>query len=690
MIKRKLILVTLILVIALATSYLAVWSATSQSTSQIISKLEELRDKVKAERPALVNKVNAVIHQIEGGAFNGALNKMQNDVRKSILAWVDDPEDLIKLVDEIIDLIKGIAPPPPPTADFTITADPTELEIQQGHSDTANITITSRNGFNQEVTLTNTTDAPSNVILSLSPSKVSPPPDGSTNSTLKVEVSPDVEPNEYTITVTATNGSLTHSVQILLMVIVGPPPPTIPDFSISANPNALTIQQGDSDSSVITVTSLEGFNQPVDLAITSDQIAGVTTSFNPTRVIPPSDSSAISILTIDVSVNAQIDTYTITVTGNSSNLEHRTTISLEITAPPTPPTPDFSIHASPATLTIEQGDSATSTMIVVSLREFSQSVTLAITSEPIQEVAFTVEPSHVTPEPNSFATSTLTVTVRDDAVPNDYVITITGTSGGLTRTVEVSLKIIAEKTPPQIVSMLRLPETPSYNQSANILAAVTDAVSGVKEVILSYSYGTTERNVTMTLQADSYAASIPAMPFATVVKYSVYASDKAGNWAKSSEFSYIVLDPYPPTIGLAHWSPLSPAAFEEITINVTVIEPVNASGINTVLLSYKNKTMDDWLSLPMTLKDDNWTITLKGQSDTTLDFFITAIDNSDNSAETPTQQLTVAPPTGIPLAWILAVVVAIAAVIGGSAYYTRRQQRKRSTATSSISATKLF
>jgi len=186
----------------------------------------------------------------------------------------------------------------------------------------------------------------------------------------------------------------------------------------------------------------------------------------------------------------------------------------------------------------------------------------------------------------------------------------------------------------------------------------------------------------MTLQEGAYTASIPALPYGTSVSYSVYAFDNAGNQAKSSLHSYNVTDPYPPNIGVPSWSPVQPAAFEEITINVTATEPINASGIFSVTLFYKNKTEDEWLSLPMTLKNGNYTVILSGQSDTSVQFFIEAVDKAGNMAESPEQELTVSPPAAVPLAWILAVILAITAVIGGSAYYARKQQKKRPAATS--------
>ena len=437
--------------------------------------------------------------------------------------------------------------------------------------------------------------------------------------------------------------------------------------------------------SVITVTSLEGFSEPVDLAVTSAPITGVTTTLDPLQVIPPSDSSAISILSIEVATDALLGSYTVTVNGESDSLTHSTNITLQITAPttpPTPPTPDFSIVASPAALVIEQGDSATSAIIVVSKRGFNQPVDLTVTSAPIAGVSVTLEPSEVTPEPNGFATSTLEVSVVKTAAPNDYVITVAGTNGTLTRTVNVSLKIIFEKKFPEIVSVLRLKEKPSYNESVMVLASVTDVGSGVKEVILNYLQGTTSKNVTMTLKEGTYQASIQAFPFDAFVQYRVYASDKAGNSAKSSLYSYIVSDPYPPIIDIPQWSPLEPAANEQITISVIVTEPVNASDVDQVVLLYQNTTLDVWEELPMTsTQDGNWTVVLAGQSDTAVNFMVEATDNAGNTAREE-GEFAVAAPAGFPLAWILAAIAIILAGSGGAAYYLRRRQKKGKSASS--------
>ena len=693
--RRILNLTVLALVFTLTLFFLAVLPARSPhntsnpSTTQILQSNEWLwlRGNVtalpedafknnaswKGQKNALENKLNAVENQIEAGAFNGSLNKLKNDMKKHISEWIDPTyaADLIALVDEIIDLIKGVTPPTP---DFSIEASPDSLAIEQGGMDTSTITIESLNGFSQSVDLDVTSPPISGVTTTLDPLQVTPPPDGSINSTLTVEVASTVVPATYTITVTGTNNSLAHSTDISLVVT---PTPPVPDFSINAYPTSLTIHQGGSNTSIITVTSLEGFNQPVDLAVTSEPITGVTVTLNPSQVIPPPNKFAISILTVNVASAVTVGSYSITVKGTSDSLQHSVDILLEVTAPPVPSYPDFSMAAFPTSLTIQTGDSATSTIVVISLRDFSEPVDLTVTSEPIPDVTVTVDPSMVTPPPSGFATSTLTVDVDVMALPGEYGITVVGTSGALEHSVDISLKIAVEDTPPEIVSVFRIPEEPSYNDSVTVLAAVTDADSGVKDVLIGYSSGGEWKNVTMALKEEGlYKASIPAFSFGTLVEYRVYALDNAGNRASSSVYSYVVADPYRPHIGVLSWWPEEPDANVDVIVNVTVTEPLDGSGVKNVTLWYN--VTGEWQSLEMTLANENWTATIPGQSgDATVVFHVEAYDKAGNSEMTTMYEYTVKPAPW-PLAWLAGIALGVAALTGTGIYAFYRRRKTRS------------
>jgi hypothetical protein len=104
-----------------------------------------------------------------------------------------------------------------------------------------------------------------------------------------------------------------------------------PDFTIGASPSSLTIAQGSSGTSTITVTSLNSFNSATTLS-TSGLPSGVTAAFSTNPVTPPANGSATSTLTLTASGTATTGNATVTVTGTSGALTHSTTIALTVTA----------------------------------------------------------------------------------------------------------------------------------------------------------------------------------------------------------------------------------------------------------------------------------------------------------------------------------------------------------------------
>jgi len=112
------------------------------------------------------------------------------------------------------------------------------------------------------------------------------------------------------------NGSL------LIAALTGPPQPS---FTLSASPSSLTIQQGNSGTSTITVNPLNGFSGSVTLSA-SGQPSGVTAGFS------PNPTTTTSTLTLTVGSGAAPGTYTITVSGVSGSLTASTNISLTVTA----------------------------------------------------------------------------------------------------------------------------------------------------------------------------------------------------------------------------------------------------------------------------------------------------------------------------------------------------------------------
>ncbi len=103
------------------------------------------------------------------------------------------------------------------------------------------------------------------------------------------------------------------------------------------------------------------------------------------------------------------------------------------------------------------------------------------------------------------------------------------------------LYFTADSEPPAISAITRTPQNPMSMQLVQVTADVIDLVCGVKEVVLSYSFGGIWTDTPMTLrEGNTYEATIPAMPSETKVDYRIIAYDNLNNMAASSTLTYIV------------------------------------------------------------------------------------------------------------------------------------------------------
>ena len=114
--------------------------------------------------------------------------------------------------------------------------------------------------------------------------------------------------------------------------------PAGPNFSLSASPNSVTVTQGNSGTSTITITPSDGFTKKVTLSALGLP-SGVTAGFSPN---PATTSST---LTLTASATAATGTVTVTIQGVSGSLTNTTTLSLTVN--PSGPT----VTVSPASLT---------------------------------------------------------------------------------------------------------------------------------------------------------------------------------------------------------------------------------------------------------------------------------------------------------------------------------------------------
>ncbi len=657
--RRTLNLTVPFVILTLTLSFVAILPVTGQGTSTITSKLEELRRMLDNEQPSLKNKVNAVIHQIEAGAFNGALNKLQNDVKKSIEAKVEDPEQAIELVNEIIKDIEDLLHPKPPRPDFEIYADPTSLEVVQGDSNTTIITIMSLNNFTQEVELVNSTTATS-VTLSLDPSSVTPPPNGTVASTLNAVAALDAALGDYIITVTATSTCFEPKMAIIeLKIIPQTPepdktPPTItsvlrapetPAYNQSVIVDASVFDEGGSGLKQV-ILNYSGGLAWTPVVMTASE--GLFTATIPTF---PYDT------TIE---------YRVFASDNNNNVANSILYSYKVTDPYPPllridaPT-QGSYLSGTITVTVFMKDQNTGGESGFGSAELSINNTV---------VKVWLPPAPSAPDTYSWNT----VTFGADGL---YILNLTviDEAGNIA---EKSLTVTVDNTLP--TAMIEQPAAGSYQRlTTSIKMTGSDANFDKMELRIDNELVTTYlESGTKEVEWDTQS-EVDGDHNITLTVY-----DKAGNLREA--LINVTVDNTPPSIGTPTWSPEEPAANVDIQINVTVSEPPSGSGVDRVSLWFKNTTMNEWQSTAMELVDGNWTVVMKDQSDTIVRFYIEAFDKAGNRAETTERpEFPVAAPTGFPLFWILAAIAIILVALVAVIYVLDRRQKKGTT-TPSVSA----
>ncbi len=245
-----------------------------------------------------------------------------------------------------------------------------------------------------------------------------------------------------------------------------------PSFTLSDSPSSLTITQGGSGNSTITVTDLNGFSGSVTLAA-SGLPSGVTATFgtNPT--------TGTSVLTLTASATATTGTSTVTITGTSGSLTASTTLALTVNSSATPA---FSVSASPTSVTITQGSSGTSTITVTSTGGFNSATTLSASGLP-SGVTATFSTNPVTPPANGSASSTLTLTASASATVGTATVTITGTSGSTSHSATITLTVNASSgTPNFTLSLSPSSFTVDENGSKSTTLTVT-SVNGFHSAV---------------------------------------------------------------------------------------------------------------------------------------------------------------------------------------------------------------
>jgi hypothetical protein len=150
---------------------------------------------------------------------------------------------------------------------------------------------------------------------------------------------------------------------------------------------------------------------------------------------------------------------------------------------------DFSLSASPSSLSVARGASATSTVAVVPGGGFTGAVALSASGLPMGVTA-TFSPASTT------GTSTLTLAASSTAAAGTSTITVTGVSGALTHTAAVSLAVTAPQ--PADFSLSALPSSLAVVQGSSGAATLSIARTGGFTGSVAFSVSALPAGVTAT------------------------------------------------------------------------------------------------------------------------------------------------------------------------------------------------
>jgi hypothetical protein len=199
---------------------------------------------------------------------------------------------------------------------------------------------------------------------------------------------------------------------------------TVSDFSLSRTPTSRTVQPGGSTTYTATVTPVNGFTGTVAFSVTGLP-SGATATFSPASVT----TSGSTTLSVATSATTPPGKYTLTIRGTSGPRVRSVTVTLWVNG-------DFSISATPASRTIAKGGVATYTVTITGDANFSGTVNLSVSGAPSLSTK-TFNPASIV---NS-GTSTLTIDTDPAVSAETRTLTIKGTGGGRTHSVNVTLII---------------------------------------------------------------------------------------------------------------------------------------------------------------------------------------------------------------------------------------------------------
>ena len=198
---------------------------------------------------------------------------------------------------------------------------------------------------------------------------------------------------------------------------------TVSNFTLSATPASQTVLAGQNAAYTATVTPVSGFTGTVAFSVTGLPPGAVGT------FTPPSVAGSGSTTLVVSTAGVAAGSYPLVIRGTSGPISRTVNATLIVNG-------DFAISATPSSRTVNRGGATTYTVTISAGPGFSGPVPLSVSGLPARTTGTFNPPSLA-----GSGTSVLTVNAMRNAQKGTRTLTITGTGGGRTHPVNVTLGI---------------------------------------------------------------------------------------------------------------------------------------------------------------------------------------------------------------------------------------------------------
>jgi hypothetical protein len=292
------------------------------------------------------------------------------------------------------------------TADYALVVSPASQTILRGANATYTLTAPGVNTFAGTVGGFSVSGL-GTATASFSPTSIT----GSGSSTLTIANTASLQPGTYAVTVSSSSGSLTRTANLMLEVT---------DFAIESEPTQKPTSAGAATTFLVYLNTSGNFSAPVSFSTSG--LSGFTSSWsNPTM-----SAAGTNTLTITPPTGQAAGSYPFTIQASNGSVTRTLSTSLVVTS-----NPDFWLTTMPRTLSIGQNFYSVFTIGVTGFNGFNQPVSFSVTGLPAGA-------SYTMPSASAGGSTTLTIS---GATTGTYPLTISGTSGSLTRTVAATLVV---------------------------------------------------------------------------------------------------------------------------------------------------------------------------------------------------------------------------------------------------------